>query len=111
MRKRNKRWPKEEQLLNLLKDIESGKVSVKLDKKESADSAVYHFDTSNKWGIGIFIDCGEFDYIEYICHGGKIIDYDKLHKFYPKVTEYALKFRDGKLAKKVWGIELKLYVD
>ena len=107
MRKQNIRWPNEEQLLNLLKDIESGKVSVKLDKKESADLSVYHFDTSNKWRIGVFIDCGEFDYIDYIRHGGKIIDYDKLRRFCPKVNEYASKFRDRKLAKKVWGIGIE----
>ncbi|MBI4983547.1 hypothetical protein HZC32_02785 [Candidatus Woesearchaeota archaeon] len=59
--------PTEEQLLNLLKSIESGKVTLILDRVASAEAieienGVFNFDTSNKWRVGVYVDYGEFDY-------------------------------------------------
>ncbi len=107
---RNK--PNEETLLTLFKDIESKKVAITLDRVASAEAltyecGVYHYDTSNKWKIGVYVDCGWFDYIDYVQHGGKKAT--DLNRFYPKVEEYTLRFRDKKLSKSVWGIEAKIY--
>lgn len=106
--------PSEEQLLALLKGVECGRISVELDEKTSAESVrqengIYHYHTSNKWRVGVYVDCGEFDYIDYIQHGGKRIDYGRLEKYYPKVVQHANRFRNKNLAKRVWGIEAKLF--
>ena len=108
--------PSEETLLNLLKDIENGKITVLLDRKASKaaienENGVYHFDTSNKWKIGVYVDCGKFDYIQYVSHGGTKIDFDKICRYCPKADQYSEKFRDKDLAKKVWGIEAEIFAD
>jgi len=110
----NMKRPTEEELLSLLKRIESGKLTITLDKIASTEAiktenGVFHFDTSNKWGVGVFVDCGKFDYIDYIQHGGMRLDHGKLDQYYPGVREYSLTFRDPSLAKKIWGIEAKIY--
>ncbi len=106
----------EETLLNLLQDIENRKVTVTLDRAKSKEAiedenGIYHFETSNKWKIGVSVDCGRFDYIQYISHGGTNIDFDKICRYYPKVDQYSEKFRDTDLAKKVWGIEAEIFAD
>lgn len=104
----------EKELLTILKDIKSGKVTITLDEKASSEAVkrengIYHFDASNKWKIGVFVDCGKFDYVDYIRHGGKKVDYNQLTRFYPKIIDYASQFRESKVAKKVWGIEARIY--
>lgn len=106
---------KEEQLLNLLRDIESGQVTLTLDSLASVtaletENGLFHYDTSNGYRIGIFVDCGRFDYLDYIQKGRVRTDYHRLNKHYPQVREYYLKFRNPRLAQKVWGIKAKLYV-
>jgi hypothetical protein len=106
--------PSEETLLVLFKDIESRKVAITLDRIASGDAVttengIYHYDTSNKWKIGVYVDCGWFDYIDYVQHGVKKITNGGLERFYPKVDKYVLKFRDKELSKSVWGIEAKIF--
>ncbi len=108
------RKPSEKTLLDLFKDIESGKVAITLDRVASAEAltyecGVYHYDTSNKWKIGVYVDCGWFDYVDYVQHGGKKVNTNGLESFYPKVDEYVDRFRDKKLSKSVWGIEAKIF--
>ncbi len=108
------RKPSEETLLALFKDIESGKVAVTLDRIASGDAitvenGIHHYDTSNKYRVGVFVDCGWFDYVDYVQHGGKKITHGELGRYYPKVDRYVLKFRNKKLSKSVWGIEAKIY--
>ncbi len=114
--KDKKRQPTEKQLLNLLQDIEKGKVSVNLDEQASAqamewENGIHYFDTSNKWRIGVFVDCGRFDYVDSMQHGGTKVEYWQLDKFYPETTMYANRFRDVELGKRIWGIEAKMYAD
>ena len=52
--------PSEETLLALFKNIESGKVAITLDRIASAEAltyenGIYHYDTSNKWRIGVYV--------------------------------------------------------
>ena len=106
----------EETLLKLLQDIENRKVTVTLDRAKSKEAiedenGIYHFETSNKWKIGVSVDCGKFDYIQYVSHGGAKIDFDKICRYCPKADQYSEKFRDTDLAKKVWGIEAKIFAD
>ena len=106
--------PTEEHILNLFKQIELGKVTVTLDTITSAEAiknenGVFHFDTSNKWRIGVFVDCGKFDYIDYIADSRTKVDYGKLNQYYPKISGSYSKFRNQKYAKKIWGIEAKIY--
>jgi len=106
--------PTEKQLLDLFNHIKSDKLTIILDKIASeeaikTENGVFHFNTSNKWQVGVFVDCGKFDYIDYIQHGGTHINHAKLVKYYPRVIEYSLEFRNPELAKKVWGIEAKRY--
>lgn len=109
-----RRKPSEEQLLTLLRKIDKGKVSLTLDERASAEAmkhenGIHFFDTSNKWRIGIYVDCGKFDYIDSMQHGGTKVEYWQLGKFYPKVKKFALKYREDNLGQKVWGIEAKTY--
>ncbi|MBI2668611.1 hypothetical protein HYX14_02090 [Candidatus Woesearchaeota archaeon] len=106
--------PMEENLVALLNDIEKGKVSIALDTAASADAlknenGVYYFDTSKKWRMGVFVDCGWFDYIDSLQHGGTRLDSGTLNQHYPTVVEYSRRFRDHALSKSVWGIEAKIY--
>ncbi len=106
--------PDEKVLLALFKDIESKEVTITLDRIASAEAltyenGIYHYDTSNKWKIGVYVDCGWFDYIDYVQHGGKKVTNEELDKFYPKVNNYVLRFREKKISKSVWGIEAKIF--
>lgn len=108
------RKPTEEQLLTILREIESRKISVTLDQVASAEAisrenGIYHFDTPDKWRIGVFVDCGKFDYIDYLQHGGTRIGYNQLCRYYPKVEVYANRFRDSEATKEIWGIEAKIF--
>lgn len=105
--------PSQETLLSLFKSIESGEVVLTLDRIASADAltvenGIYHY-TAEKWKIGVFVDSGWFDYVDYVQYGGKRVTQGELRRFYPKVDRYTLRFRDQKLSKSVWGIEAKIF--
>jgi len=106
--------PTENDLMKLLQNIEKGKISITLDEKTSAhaqesENGIYFFDTSTKWRIGVFVDCGWVDYVDSISHGGTKIDYRQLQEYYPEVEEFSQKYRTRELSEKVWGIKAKMY--
>ncbi len=109
---REEKQASEQQLLRLLQDIEHGRVSLTLDRLASAaalevENGVYYFNTSRKWQIAVFVDCGRFDYIEFLRHGGTQIDHHQLQAHYPSVAHYATRFRETD----AFGIERQLYRD
>ncbi len=101
-------------LLDILTGIESGKIKIELDKEASKEaieqeSGIYLFKASNKWTIGIFVDCGRFDYIDSFQYGGTKIDYATLNRYYKRVVDNSKKYRDKELSEKVWGIKPKIF--
>ncbi len=109
-RKSHEKRLSEQQLLNLLRDIEQGEVGLTLDRLASAaalevENGIYYFNTSDKWQIAVFVDCGKFDYIEHMQHGGVKIDNRQLRLHYPAVEHYAIRFRENN----AFGIEKHLY--
>jgi len=74
-------------ILQLLQDIEAGRIKLNQPSEINwCGNTVYW--TDNGWEIVIFIDAGEWDYIDTIRHGGKSIDFGGIQKFYPKVAVY-----------------------
>jgi len=113
MNKQNVNYPSEKELLKLLEGIEKGKIAVELDRKASEESIedenrVYHFN-AGKWRIGVFVDCGDFDYIEYIQHGGKKVTHSQIEEYYPKVDEYIAEKLSCGRGNKIFGIEKKIF--
>lgn len=100
----------EKHLLEILVGIESKRINIELDKEASKEaieqeSGIYFFKASNNWTIGIFVDCGLFDYIDSFQHGGTKIDYATLNRYYKGVVDNSKKYRNKDLSEKVWGIK------
>lgn len=99
----------ESRVISLLEDIENGKIKVMLNRNEPRDkenvSGVFHYNTSNGWAIGVYVDCSQFDYFDYIQHGGKKLDYSLINRYYKKVENFEQRFRRKDVARRIFGIE------
>lgn len=75
-------------ILKFLKDIENGDVILETKSRIFYDSGSLVYYASNGWQIQIFWDCGNWDYIQSIQKGGKVLDFWQIQKYYKQVYNY-----------------------
>ncbi len=69
------------QLLQFLQAIEQGQISLtRLTHDHDVYNGIVRYRCSNDWQIAIFVDCGEWDYVdEIITAAGDVVDFDRLY--------------------------------
>lgn len=74
-------------VLQFLKDIESGVVTLTCRNPESPAevyAANVHYHASNGWQLVIFNDCGEWDYIDHVKTGetltDELVDFERIYE-------------------------------
>jgi len=81
----------EEELLEFLKAVEAGTVS--LQPEECIPQDIYAgnvpYRASNGWRITIFNDCNEWDYVDHVTAAdGRSLDFDDIDNFMSAAREY-----------------------
>jgi hypothetical protein len=72
----------------LLRDISSGAVTLTLDRPVGY-SGVEFYTAPNGWRIGVFNDCGEWDYIDFVeTQDGRFIDFDQMYDHARDLADY-----------------------
>lgn len=78
-----------DEILYILRAVETGGITLYASKDpQEVYAGVVHYEASNGWKIGIFNDCNEWDYIQYIeAPDGRRMDFDAIEDT-PELRDY-----------------------
>lgn len=95
----------EAEVVDFLQSIERGEVAVKPAKSPSQhQSGDLAFEASNGWHVTVFIDAGEWDYVDrVISDDGRTASFDDIWDTMPTVREWPERGADLLKHLKAWG--------